>query len=306
MYHALEIISRDRSKYFELLDKACDEGDLREIIRLLPLASRNDMDYVGSRLHLACKISDKASIILLNHGYDNHELDSEGSSPFHIACSYRSVEVVEAMYEHGADVNTHSLNGNTPLTNATFKDNLAVVEFLLSKGANINESDQSGDTALHLTSFNSCSNILEFLVGQGADMEETNHNGDTPLIKTILSRNSDNARVLVSLGADIEVRSATGGSVISTLLSVRDLKTIEFFLMEGAPIFREAAELAAFQIRRNIGQLARSHLVLEYNSWRKSMESLLSSQFSENEGSSIHYLGVCLYDIADISSPEVL
>ncbi|XP_035204991.1 ankyrin-2-like [Stegodyphus dumicola] len=101
----------------------------------------NRRDALGNvLLHRAIRISDfHFTKLLLQKGADITSIDREGSTPLHIACSKKSLELVKLLVEKSPEyiLENADLMGRTPLDLACGSSSPEVVRLLLSKGCSV-------------------------------------------------------------------------------------------------------------------------------------------------------------------------
>ena len=137
-------------------------------------------------LHLACTISAPIFVtILLNHGADPNQTDSDGKYPIHKACSsgrdaLEKVQILVALSTENID-RRDELTSQTPLHRAAVKGNIDVVEFLLENGADRNSRDKRGETALHKAAFTNRAHVLQALLASGVPVNQQDDEGHTAL-----------------------------------------------------------------------------------------------------------------------------
>ncbi len=98
-------------------------------------------------LHYVAKKKDQDEVVnyLLAKGVDAKKVDNAGNTPFFIAASGISLNVVKALQPFVKDINQQDKDGNTALSKAVATSTGEVVEFLISKGADVNYKDKNGN-----------------------------------------------------------------------------------------------------------------------------------------------------------------
>lgn len=89
-------------------------------------------------------------ILLLQHGADPVQEDSEGDTPAHILASNGENELLTMILKKGIDVNTINGYGDSLLMSAVYSDNPETVKLLLEAGADPNIKDAGDRTALQI------------------------------------------------------------------------------------------------------------------------------------------------------------
>eukprot|EP00003_Mantamonas_plastica_P004389 TRINITY_DN1346_c0_g1_i6.p1 TRINITY_DN1346_c0_g1~~TRINITY_DN1346_c0_g1_i6.p1 ORF type:complete len:725 (+),score=230.06 TRINITY_DN1346_c0_g1_i6:884-3058(+) len=144
--------------------------------------------------------------ILISHGADVNNKDTDDLSCVHIACVKGNVEVLKYLlndvieeserrdWVHGKSRS----EGYTPLHFAVMNDHVQVAKVLLEEfGANVNEPADDHITALHACSFSGGKKMCELLLKHGADTSiETDQLHMTALQTADMSGNTEVADVL--------------------------------------------------------------------------------------------------------------
>ena len=100
-------------------------------------------------------------------------------SPFHMACSLNSINLVLLFLDKGIDVNLRGASGKTPLHYAVLgqKPSEEFVKMLVSRGADVNAVDQTGRTILYDLLYHASPTtlaILKYLLQNGAEVNNNN------------------------------------------------------------------------------------------------------------------------------------
>ncbi len=126
-----------------------------------------------------------AQELLINQPTEISAVDSEGSTPLHLACRKGHPEMIEMLLSKGADPNARNSKKETPFHSLVScpGDNPALIEILLSRGAAIEAKDANNETPL----FQACSlgkpKSAQLLVEKGAyvNMRRGKYPGWTPM-----------------------------------------------------------------------------------------------------------------------------
>jgi ankyrin repeat protein len=124
-------------------------------------------------------------------------LNTEGATPFLLACRTGDVELMRLLLKLGADPSIPTAEKTTPLmaaagvgTRAPEEDAgsepeaLEAVKMLIELGADVNAVDDRGETAMHGVAYKHYPSVAEYLAGHGAKIDvwnSKNRNGWTPL-----------------------------------------------------------------------------------------------------------------------------
>ncbi|KAK0650264.1 putative ankyrin repeat protein [Lasiodiplodia hormozganensis] len=211
-----------------------DSAAQRQLLEVL-LAAGADIEYPhpGKR---ACAVhaaaSDPVAIegmrILIEKGANVDAQDARGSTPLHIAVSFRkrqglttlrNDDTVKLLVQSGASPAIPNGQGETPVGIAARLGPISFVQLLLDHGADPLAEDRNGETALHRAAEGDHEDIVELLLSRGADVNKASSTGWTPLMYAINSNSTFPARLsLVSLllerGADARAASAEGWTAL--------------------------------------------------------------------------------------------
>jgi len=134
--------------------------------------------------------------------------DSRGCTPFHVACTYKQMEVITYLLTRGVDCNAATTYlGNTPLMIALDMGYEDLALFLIGYGKiDIKHQNNFGVTALHLASRLRDPLIANYLIRKGALIEAQDVQGLTPLFHACIKDNMDVVKCLVQFGARYDVR----------------------------------------------------------------------------------------------------
>jgi len=124
-------------------------------------------------------------------------LNTEGATPFLLACRTADVELMRLLVSLGADPSIPTVEKTTPLLVAagvgtrspgedagTEPEALAAVKFLVELGADVNAVDERRETAIHGVAYKHFPTVAQFLLDHGARLgvwNAKNRNGWTPL-----------------------------------------------------------------------------------------------------------------------------
>jgi ankyrin repeat protein len=124
-------------------------------------------------------------------------LNTEGATPFLLACRTADAELMRVLLSLGADPKIPTVEKTTPLMVAagvgtrspgedagTEPEALAAVKLLVELGADVNARDERGETAIHGVAYKHFPFVAQYLLDHGARVEvwnTKNRNGWTPL-----------------------------------------------------------------------------------------------------------------------------
>ena len=102
--------------------------------------------------------------MLLSHGMDITELNSDGLGVLDIAIKHKRLDIVQLCERSGIDlIQSQRRSGLTPLMLASSFGDLSMVEFFVSKGADIDATDKYGMSAIAYAKRMGHKRVLEFL-----------------------------------------------------------------------------------------------------------------------------------------------
>jgi ankyrin repeat protein len=264
---------RRNGQYYTPLQLACRNNGM-EIVQLLVNrgAHVNATHPRGkSALHYAIHYHDnKEMISFLIHqaGADIDLRDStQGWTPLHIACRYRSVDMVLFLIEkcganveatdndkltplhHAAETNNDELAlalirvaganvealdylGRTPLYVSIVYCSTTVFSCLKECGANVDVINEFGETIFHVASRTGVG-LLKWLHNQCGSVERVNvadHSGMTPLHHAAAAMYIDMAKLLISAGANVGATDLNGRTPLHIAATGRRLENVLVFL----------------------------------------------------------------------------
>ncbi|XP_049855291.1 ankyrin repeat domain-containing protein 50-like [Schistocerca gregaria] len=99
-------------------------------------------------------------------------LDTEGTTPLHVAATNRRGAVVRVLVDAGADIDCKTGNGRTPLHAAASVGAADTVRILLKYGAHLRETDRDGKTAMQLATENGHLHIAKTMEIHGGNVNK--------------------------------------------------------------------------------------------------------------------------------------
>ena len=204
-----------------------------------------DLSYENTRnstlLHLASSFgSSKIVEALLAKGVDINAKNNDRDTPLHYAARYGHTEIVKALLAKGADVNTKNEYGITPLHYAAKNGHTGIVEALLEKEViEVNSvTTYNNDTALHYAVQNNNIVIVKALLAKGGiEVNAKNENGATPLHLAVQNNNIVIVKALLAK-EDIEVNAEKKDRDTALHLAVinKHAEIVEALLEKGVDV----------------------------------------------------------------------
>ncbi len=107
--------------------------------------------------------------LMLEHGVDLHEVDSDGISALDMAIKFKRKEVIQFCLDRGFDLNTSKRkSGITPVMLAACFSDLDMMKLLLDNGGDMNVADRSGMAPKDYAKKLGQKSMLAFLDERGA------------------------------------------------------------------------------------------------------------------------------------------
>lgn len=146
----------------QLIDNGID------LSKTLVLGDEYELDSPDEVSVLFFAIRKYASIelikLLLEHGVDLFEVDSEGVSSLDVAIKFKRHDVVQLCIDSGFDLNTTKRkSGITPLILASCFNDIDMLKLLLENGAKIDNKDKFGMNAIEYAQKLGQTKTAEFL-----------------------------------------------------------------------------------------------------------------------------------------------
>lgn len=166
--------------------KACDEGNLDEVKRLLaiPGIKVNALYWGTTALHRAV-LSNNLTIaqLLIEHGaYVNTKHSRDGSTALHLAAAGDYRAMVQLLVTHGAHVNAKNRDGKTALQGAIIAGHLHTARYLIDHGAHIINDNKSVTPLIIEAAARGYLGIVQLLHSEGANLNEGADFGETALM----------------------------------------------------------------------------------------------------------------------------
>ena len=221
--HVIEInesppLRRSRLKY--TLFKACKEGNLEEVRRLIhndeDLSTAQD-DSFDTLLHRAVFSENEALLRFLTNevGVSVNSINNSRMTPLHYAVS-AGTNLPALLLNCGAFVDAQDAAGKTPLMSACGYDNAPVAQLLLDRGASTRTFDSSGDTCMHHAARGKCLSVIKLLLRRtSADPSCLNFLEETPLHLACATGSHTIVRFLLEAGASPAAKTKAGKSPVN-------------------------------------------------------------------------------------------
>ena len=179
----------------DLLHWACRHGEL-DIVKLLVEERHCDpnaqcqaksmsygweLEKGDTLLHAACRYCYAVKIMkYLTEHCDPTVRNSDGDLPLHLACAYKSLEVVKRV--SNCDVNAKtSHTGNTPLHIACERGSAEIVKYLVeTRHCNTTVRNSNGELPLHISCTHDSLEVVKRVSNCDVNAK-TSHTGNTPL-----------------------------------------------------------------------------------------------------------------------------
>jgi ankyrin repeat protein len=182
--------------------------------------STRDLDYekYGKLLHWAALKGHKDTVeLLLAHGADVDEKDSESLTAMDRAVDSGHYDTAELLLDHGADVDAKDFHGWTALHWAASRGRKSTERFLLAHGADVNAKADGGDTALlcallhgpvypPFPATDDLADTVGILLAHGADVNAKGWLGWTVLHWAARNHRNDTAELFLAHGADPSIK----------------------------------------------------------------------------------------------------
>ncbi|MET0281332.1 MAG: ankyrin repeat domain-containing protein [Steroidobacteraceae bacterium] len=135
-------------------------------------------------------------------------VDSDGTTPLHLAVYRNDVAEVKRLIAARADVNARNDYGSTPLTEAAVTGNVEVITQLLKAGAAADSANADGQTALMILARTSNVAAAQLLLKRGAKVNAREQwREQTPLMWAAAEGQPAMVQLLVKHGAQVDARS---------------------------------------------------------------------------------------------------
>ena len=168
---------RNDNKFTDRFHKACVNGDLEKVSKLLRKKEKIDLTRLEEKITLYSTLDNghrKIVKILLEIGVDANEENGLPMSPLQLATLNREFKIVKLLLKHGADVNHENFEKVTPLHYACLVGHLKITKELLKYNPDVNAVDDNNfyKTPLRYAAFMGNNvHVVEELLNHGADID---------------------------------------------------------------------------------------------------------------------------------------
>jgi ankyrin repeat protein len=191
-----------KEQQFNALSKAAHTGDIETVLRLAHQgANLNEVDYDGkTALHMACSAG-RYKIVesLLKLGVEKNIKDRWGQTPMSIAITTKQQMIITVLAGHNARLDIAS--PELELCSAAASGDLVKVKRLVEFGVNPNGGDYDKRTAIHVASAEGHEKVVEFLLLAQANPNCADRWGGTPLQDALSGQHIETAHILKAKGA---------------------------------------------------------------------------------------------------------
>ena len=111
--------------------------------------------------------------VYLKLGLDVNARDKHGQSALYYAVRSGSLECVELLLANGADITNVTIYGETLLFPAAYTNDIRILKLLLDKGLDVKQRDEAGEDALYLAVKNGCAENAKLLIEHRAPTDRT-------------------------------------------------------------------------------------------------------------------------------------
>jgi serine/threonine-protein phosphatase 6 regulatory ankyrin repeat subunit B len=169
-----------------LLSIAKNDFAIFELLTKAPLINLNLQNSEGtSPFYLACLQGNiEIATSLQDKEVDINIINKAGYYPIHAAVHNGHIEVIKELLKWGVDIDTKSTNGYTPLQYycELANNQLEVIKFLFDKGASLNcMQGVDNKTLLHSAVAGGNLQVIDFLINKGLDINLVDAKEVTPL-----------------------------------------------------------------------------------------------------------------------------
>ena len=194
----------------ELLHRACGEGEINEVHRLLDQGTKVNDAITGlsqtALFYAAARGHADICALLIERGAKVNNAKNNEFCPLSTAVFWGHKEVCSVLLHHGADSNLCDSGGRTPLSIGAWQGHAEICDLLLKHGADVNlpqKSDGSPPLMLSTYSQNTQTDIdtrvetCTVLLDRGANVDLTNELGRTTLMDVAFKGDEEICKLLL-------------------------------------------------------------------------------------------------------------
>lgn len=147
-----------------------------------------------------------------------------------------NLEIVRLLLKYKADVNRVSAGGETALIVAARNNDYTLASALIDAGARVNAEPVRGSTAILHAAEHADNLLLRLLIRKGARQDVTDADGDTPLFRAARAGNPSGVRFLISSGSDPKKTIVTGETSLIAAVEGGNLEVIQLLISKGVDL----------------------------------------------------------------------
>ncbi|XP_067650462.1 ankyrin repeat domain-containing protein 50-like [Haliotis asinina] len=203
------------------LHDACKKGNLTRVRDILSQGvydvDRRDKKHGRTILMVAAKNGHSQILeFLLRKGANVSQVDNNGDSALHWACSRGHVDIVKHLLsQHNVDIDSRGQFGRTSLMTALFRGHREVADVLVRRGANVSIVDDNGDSILHSACRGGHVCMVRYVLSHcSVDINSRSKSGKTPLMTTVYYGHREIFDVLVGMGANMSHLDDDGDNIL--------------------------------------------------------------------------------------------
>ncbi|XP_029732416.1 uncharacterized protein LOC115268503 [Aedes albopictus] len=252
-----------------LIHFATWQGIIRYVEKLIDEGT--NVNAQSTALHLSASASDHRLVVELplGKGANVNAVETNKSTPLHLACqnghtkvaeklmtqkslvnamghNYQTLlnfacenghkDVVDALIREGANIEALTLNKCTALHISAFNGHCDIVDLLLDKGANVNAVKTNNWTPLHFACQNGHKMVVEVLLKQKANIDALTHDSSTPLHLACLNGHKEVAEILLRQKANIDALDHRNRTPLHFACQNKHKDVVETLIERGAKI----------------------------------------------------------------------
>ena len=186
--------------------------------------------------HTACKYGQLmvVQVLLVHHAYVN-VIDYSIWTPLHHGSYMGHPKVVRLLLEHGADANSKNIRSETPLRLVSeYRGNLEIAQALLEHGADTSVRCEFGQDSLYTAILEGHEGLVQLLLKHGADPSTPDEDGQTLLHVSSKKGHSKVTQRLLELGVDVNSRNNQGQTPLQVASKNGKEEVVQLLLEHGA------------------------------------------------------------------------